>query len=144
MRDPRTIRAVPARRHAAHRSVLALALLGGLAVAAVPASAPAQESGAAPAPKPAPAAAQLDEATLDAFARASLEVDALGRKWRPKIAAAETQAQQEDLRQQALDEMAQAVQDEGMTIAAYNDIVEASRADAELAGRIEERRQSLQ
>lgn len=139
MRDCRPFPPTPEDRRTARRPALVLALLAGMMTAAMPGAVLGQQSGTT---QPS-ASVTIDDATLDTFARASIKIDALSQKWQPQIASAETPAEQQNLRRQAIGEMERAVQAEGMTVAAYNEIVEAARSDEALAQRIEQRRQAV-
>lgn len=84
----------------------------------------------------APAAAEYGEEELRAFAQASLEVQELNDKWIPRLSEAESQEEAQQLRSQATAEMAEAIQDEGLSLEDYNAIYDQARQDAELASQI--------
>lgn len=84
----------------------------------------------------APAAAEYGEEELRAFAQASLEVQELNDKWIPRLSEAESQEEAQQLRSQATSEMAEAIQDEGLSLEDYNAIYDQARQDAELASQI--------
>jgi len=96
-----------------------------------------------------PAAAQqaapsdYSEQDLEAFAAAALKVEALNEKWIPQIAEAETADENAAMRQRAMEEMRDAVREEGLTIQEYNGIYDAAQKNPEVMSTIEEHRDSL-
>lgn len=86
---------------------------------------------------------QFTDEQLRSFAAASIEVESLHQRWAPQIAAAETPDAQADIRAQAMEEMGQAVQAEGLTVDEYNEIVSAIRADPETAQTVVQYRSEL-
>ncbi|SHI89085.1 DUF4168 domain-containing protein [Wenxinia saemankumensis] len=119
------------------RTALALTLAG--AMGAAPLAALAQEAETAPGATTAPApltAAEIDDATLAAFADAVVAVEEIRASWEPRIAEAET-ADQQGLVEQAGNEMIAAIEDtEGLTLEEYVAVNEAAAQDPELAERI--------
>lgn len=97
-----------------------------------------------------PVAAQSDppvgftEEELQAFAAASLEVEEVRAKWEPRLADAETAEETATLRQQAVEEMADAVRDQGLSVGQYNGIFAAAEQNPELMGTLQEYRNDLQ
>lgn len=87
---------------------------------------------------------KFSDEELKAFAAASLEVESLNEKWQPQIAGASGQEEQKQVRNQAMQEMAQAVRDEGLTVEEYNQIVGAMQADPNTARSVQEYRAELQ
>lgn len=102
----------------------------------------------ASAPTPAGAgdtpAERYGDGTLDAFAEASVAVEALAGTWRSRISAASGEAERARLRAQALKEMAAAAEQAGLTVSDYNRIVAAARDDPELVETIMARRAGLE
>lgn len=92
----------------------------------------------------APAAADYGEEELRAFALASLEVQDLNDKWVPRLSEAESQEEAQQLRSEATSEMADAIQDEGLSLEEYNAIYDQARQDAELASQIQNYQQEAQ
>lgn len=95
------------------------------------------------APQP-PAATEVDDATLQAFAQASLAIEEVITEWRPRIQQAEDEAEARDLRQEANQEVLSAVQTSGLDIEAYNQVAELAQANPAVASAIERYRNELQ
>src|SRR5690606_39001783 len=76
---------------------------------------------------------EFTEDELKSFAEASLQVEEIGSKWNPKISEAEDKADEEVLREQAMDEMVTAVQQKGLSVDRYNRIALAVQSDPEIA-----------
>jgi hypothetical protein len=97
-----------------------------------------------------PAAAQqsapteISQEQLAAFAAAAQRVQELNQKWIPQINQAESDAENAQMREQAMQEMTAAVRDEGLTVEEYNQIYDAAQRSPEVMQQIEEHRQSLQ
>lgn len=81
---------------------------------------------------------------LEAFATASLRVEELNAKWMPQLSEAETAEDNAAIRNQALEEMNEAVRDEGLTVQEYNGIFDAAQQDPRLMQVVEELRQEMQ
>ena len=81
---------------------------------------------------------------LDAFAAAAHEVTALQREYGARMDEAGSPEQAADLRRQAGEEMAQAVEEQGLTPEEYNAILQAAQADPTLYAMIVERLQAAQ
>jgi hypothetical protein len=96
-----------------------------------------------------PAAAQqaapgaYSEQDLEAFAAAALKVEELNEKWIPQIAEAKTADENAAMRERAMEEMREAVKEEGLTVEEYNGIYDAAQRDPEVMKTIEEHRDSL-
>jgi hypothetical protein len=135
------------------RSVLALsvaALVAGPAASAfaqtdvqpqpaAPMEAPATE---APATMEAPAApaASIDDAKIESFVVAFLQVDEINRSYAPQLQAAGSEEEQQEVRQQAGEAMVQAVESaQGITVEEYNTIIETAQTDPGLAQQINEK-----
>jgi hypothetical protein len=97
-----------------------------------------------------PAAAQqsapteISQEQLAAFAAAAQRVQELNQKWIPQINQAESDAENAQMREQAMQEMTAAVRDEGLTVEEYNQIYDAAQRSPEVMQQIEEHHQSLQ
>ncbi len=73
---------------------------------------------------------QFSDAKLRSFAVAALEVRDIIENWRPRIEGAESKDERDNLRQQANAELHTAVkQSDGISVAEYQQIVQAARAD---------------
>jgi esterase/lipase len=118
-------------------SLIALSVLG-LAVGPLAAgSAAAQTEAEPPATMEAPAAAAFDEPTLQSFVVAFLQVDEINRTYMPQMQEAVTPEEQQQIQQQATQEMVTVVENaEGISVEEYNTIIETAQTDPELAQRI--------
>jgi len=85
-----------------------------------------------------PPAQQLEPSQdqLKSFVSAALEVQQIRSKWQPRIQAADSAEQAQELQVQASTEMVSAVQDKGSTVDTYRAIAMAARDNPELASRI--------
>jgi hypothetical protein len=88
--------------------------------------------------------AKPDDSQLQSFAAATLEVERLNQEWADRIAAAENPEEQQALRNQALEQMASAVREEGLSVSEYNAIVEVVQADPEVAETVDQYRGDMQ
>jgi hypothetical protein len=84
---------------------------------------------------------QISEKEIETFAAAASEVRQLNRQWGPKLDAAmkESAEAAQTLRNQALQEMAQAVERKGMSVERYEQIFLAANSDADVRRRIVEK-----
>lgn len=121
------------------RGVMALASLLLLLTAF---SLPAYGQGTPPANPP--ASTEITDKELEAFASASLSVQVLNEKWQPRIAGATSAEENQRLREAAMDEMVNAVEDAGLSAVKYNMIAEAMRTDPEIAATVEKYRRQAQ
>lgn len=103
----------------------------------------AQESPAPAAPaappveQPAAPAVAVDDAKIDSFVVAFLEVDKIGKQYAPRLQEAQSQDEQAKVRQEAGAAMQQAVESQsGITVDEYNAIITQAQSDPELATRI--------
>ncbi|MCC5869432.1 MAG: DUF4168 domain-containing protein [Gammaproteobacteria bacterium] len=107
------------------------------------AAAAAERDYAAQAQQP---AVNIDDATLDQFANAFLEVQTIQTSASQEMEQVTDQAQAQDIQQRAQDEMVQAVIDTGLSVEDYNQIAQQMNTDAELRedimARLEEQRGS--
>lgn len=121
-------------------SVLGLAA-GPLAVSGAAAQDELQPPAAAeePTTMEAPATTSFDESTLRSFVVAFLQVDEINRNYLPQMQEADTPEAQQEVQQQATQEMVVAVENaEGISVEEYNSIIETAQADPELANQINE------
>lgn len=82
---------------------------------------------------------EYTEEQLESFVDAAVAVNDLIEDWRPRITAAESEEQAAQLREQANEELAEAIeQTEGMSLEEYQQIGQAAQADPELSERINE------
>lgn len=88
-----------------------------------------------------PQTTTVSDKEIDTFAAAATEVRQLNKQWSPKVQEAAKQSAEaaEKTRQQALGEMAQAVERKGMTVDRYQQIFEIAQADREVQRKIVER-----
>lgn len=82
-------------------------------------------------------AAPISEDQLKSYAVAAAEVQRISAKVQPRIQAAGTEAQKRQIQQQALDQMAQAVRKEGMSVQEYNEITQQVQTDPQLSQRVQ-------
>lgn len=121
------------------RAAVLAATLGFAGATAIPAL--AQETMEAPAAQ-APAeqtapAASYDEAKLQSFVVAFLQVDQINRTYAPQLQEAEGEEAQNTVREQASEEMVQAVESvDGITVEEYGTIIQQAQTDPALAEQI--------
>lgn len=87
-------------------------------------------------PGPEPGRAAIKEFTdeeLKSFAEASLQVERIGSKWNPRISDAGSKSDEEEMREQAMNEMVSAVQEKGLSVDRYNRIALAVQSDPDIA-----------
>jgi hypothetical protein len=96
-----------------------------------------------PAPPTDQQQAALPEKDIDAFAAAANEMRQLNDKWLPRVKAAGQRgaAAEQQVKNQALAEMKQAVERNGLTVARYNEIYEVAQGNPELRRQIQEKMQ---
>jgi len=102
----------------------------------LPVTAAAQQQPQAP--------ADITDSDLQSFAEAAAEVQALRQEWRPRLEAAEDEAEAAELQQQANMQMIAAVENSGITVDAYNQIAMAIQQNPELGEQVEEYMSELQ
>jgi hypothetical protein len=88
---------------------------------------------------PAPQAARVDDAELQKFAQAAGEIRELRRKWMPEVAAAERKGGPEaalKVEDEAYAEMIGAVENKGLSLQRFNQIVAMAQTDQELQERL--------
>ncbi|MCO6390410.1 DUF4168 domain-containing protein [Aliihoeflea aestuarii] len=115
------------------RNAILSAALGVSAMALTPAL--AQET--MEAPVEAPAGATYDEGKLQSFVVAFLQVDEINRTYAPQLQEAESEEAQGTVREEASQEMMQAVESvEGITVEEYGQIIQQAQTDPALAEQI--------
>ncbi|GAB4136672.1 MAG: hypothetical protein Tsb0016_01190 [Sphingomonadales bacterium] len=95
-------------------------------------------------PPPAQQQNNYSDEQLKSFAVASLRVDELNAAWAPKINEAGSTAESAAMRQEAMEEMMEAVRDEGLSVQEYNQINSAAQTDPAVADKVRDYRQNLQ
>lgn len=121
---------VPQGRHRAPLAMLgAVAML--LAAVAMPAAADQNAN------RQLSGQANYSEEELESFAAASLRVQKLNQEWVPKITSAKTPQESQTMRSKAVEQMTQAVRDEGLSLADYNGIYKAAKRDPKMAATIQ-------
>lgn len=98
---------------------------------------PALSQGTQPPQKGQQQAAPISEDQLKSYAVAAAEVQRISAKVQPRIQAAGTEGQKRQIQQQALDQMAQAVRKEGMSVQEYNEITQQVQTDPKLSQRVQ-------
>ncbi|MFP4127354.1 MAG: DUF4168 domain-containing protein [Alphaproteobacteria bacterium] len=111
-------------------TITAGAALLALGVAGLPAAAQDQ-------PSPAIEAEDITDEQLDQFAEAALAVNEIGREYGPELQSAEDEAEAEEIRAEAQEEMMQAVENEGLSLEEYNAIYAAAENDQEINSAIQ-------
>ena len=82
---------------------------------------------------------EYSDTKLQSFADAVLAVNAVVEQWRPQIQAAPSEADKQQMAEQANQEMRAAVEGtEGMTVEEYQAIAQAAQADPQLMARIDQ------
>jgi Domain of unknown function (DUF4168) len=114
-------------------TTIAFAVLGASWTPVV--SAQAQGS---PAVEPPQQTSSYSDTELKVFALAALNVQRIRNVYLPKLEAAQTPEQEWEVREAAADEMAQAIEGEGMTVGQYREISSQVRQRPELAKRVQE------
>jgi len=121
-------------------SLIALSVVGLAAGPLAVTGAAAQDETQPPATMEAPAATtDFDDDTLRSFVVAFLQVDEINRTYLPQMQEAETPEEQQEVQQQATQEMVLVVENaEGISVDEYNSIIETAQADPDLASEINE------
>lgn len=113
---------------------LALAAAVGLGTSGV---AVAQQQQQPQQQQQAPQAKDFDKAELEAFVEAQAEVSDISQDYQTKMQNADNPEAQASMRQEANQEMVQAVNDAGLDPSTYNSIAQAAQSDPQLAQKIE-------
>lgn len=90
------------------------------------------------------AALDVDEATIERFAMAKVEVQRMNRDLTQEMNAASDMTEAQELQRKAQEEMAQAVEEEGISVREYNEIATAMQQDPALAARINAKIEAIQ
>jgi hypothetical protein len=124
--------------------VAALALSAGLvaasaafAEAAPPAIQLAQEE--QPGQPEQPAVVQPDEEQLESFVTATVRIISIQQQAQQQMSASQEPEEQEQVRNQALQMIVAAVEDEGLSVDEYNGIVQQVESDPELGETVKQR-----
>lgn len=123
-----------------NRSILFLAAVaGGLLCMAAPAAQAQQQPQTAPGE--APQSQAVSDKEIETFAAAATEVRRLNKQWAPRLEAAanESKEAEEAVRRQALTEMAQAVEDKGMSVDRYEQIFTVAQSNGDVRRKIVDR-----
>ena len=111
-------------------AVAAALVAAALSLSAAPSMA-ADEQPNTVAPK-----AKISEKRLNDFVAAAKEVFAIRQKYAPQFKAAKDDTEKRQVVQSAQGEMKKAIQNRGMTVEQYNEVLVAAKDDKELADRI--------
>jgi acyl-coenzyme A synthetase/AMP-(fatty) acid ligase len=126
---------------ALNRSLLPVAILGAaLAGTSLPAAQAQQPKSPSP-PQQQPQQQMVSDQEIETFAAAATEVRLLNKQWAPKLDAAQKESPEaaQSVRNQALQEMAQAVERKGMSVERYEQIFTVARNDPEVRRKIVEK-----
>jgi len=121
--------------------LLAGALAAGMSIAG--ASLVAAQSSAPATTPPAAAAAAITDQELKSFAVAALEVKKINDSYRPRYQSAETPAAKEQVQREATEKMSSVVEEKGLSVDKYNQIVRVAQADPEVAKQIDDYARSM-
>jgi hypothetical protein len=117
--------------------IAALAALGMTFAAASTTSVPAQAQAQPAQQAPAATAETFSEDKLRSFAVATLQIQDVGQVYQPRIEAAESAEERQELAQEANTQMVQIVaQVDGITVPEYNEIAQAARANPDMMAQI--------
>ena len=112
-------------------AILALALNGAWMSATT-----AQTGGEAP---QAPEATQdLTEQQLRSYAVAALEIRRISQSYQPALQAAESEADQQAVQQEAVQKMTETLREKGISVEEYNRITSAAQADPGIASQVQQ------
>ena len=127
---------------ALNRSILSIAMTAVLMCGAVPAALGQQQPSGVQTRQP----QTVNDKDIQAFAAAAGDVRQINRNWTPKIQAASKEGPEAEqkARQDALAEMTQAVQKNGLSVDRYNQIADLADTDPEVNRKIKERMQKTQ
>lgn len=85
------------------------------------------------------AAADYSDAEIESFTAALLDVQEIGQEWTQRMQQAESEEEIQGMREQAQNEMINAIETHGLTVDEYNEIATAAQNDPELAEDIQQR-----
>ncbi len=88
--------------------------------------------------QPAAEQPQFDDATLELFASAFMQVGSIQQQYSASMGEAEDQQQMQSLQQEAQMKMAEAVRNSGLEVQTYNSIAQQLQSDTELQQRVME------
>ena len=114
-------------------TTIACAMLGASWAPVVSAQAPSS-----PAVQTPQQASSYSDTELKSFALAALSVQRIRNLYQPKLDAAKTPEQEQEVRKAATDEMVRAIEGEGMTVRQYREISTQMQQSPELAKRVQE------
>lgn len=107
------------------------------AMGAIPAAAVANDTVPDRMPLVLAQAADIDDATIEAFAAAQVRVEEIRNSYMPQYQAAETDEQRQQLSEAATQEMVEAVRETpDLTVEEYDAVIEAANQDPSIAERI--------
>jgi hypothetical protein len=112
-------------------TAITFAVLGIAWAPVAPAQAPT-----APVEAPPPVSSYTDT-ELKSFALAALDVERISAAYRPKLEAAKTAVEEQEVRSAASNEMLEAIQKQGMTVDKYREISRQVRESPEIAQRVQ-------
>ncbi len=87
---------------------------------------------------PAAAAAAISEQELKSFAVAALEVKKINDSYRPRYQSADTPAAKEQVQKEATEKMSSVVEEKGLSVDKYNQIVRVAQANPDVARQIDD------
>ena len=130
------------------KSILCQAVPIALAISlslGVGGTAQAQESGTNYSPPPEQNAEPLafDQNELKSFAKATIHVENISKKWLVQIAEAEDPTKQREMRQKANEELVEAVEGEKISIEKYNTILQTIKRSPDLRAKVEKLREEV-
>ncbi len=130
--------------------ILAGALAAGMTIAGATLVAAQSSNGARPSDRsagappdaritmpPVAAVAAISDQELKSFAVAALEVKKINDSYRPRYRSADTPAAKEQVQKEATDKMAAAVEQKGLSVDKYNQIVRVAQANPDVAQQID-------
>ncbi|WEX07053.1 DUF4168 domain-containing protein [Chelativorans sp. AA-79] len=124
------------------RNLLAAACLSAGVVVAAPALAQEPPQPSAPAAnqpsEPAAEAPAVSEEKLQSFVVAFAEVEKIKQEYSQRLQGAGSEGEQQQIQNEAGQKMLQAVQDKGISVDEYNQIIRAAQTDPALAERVTE------
>ncbi len=81
---------------------------------------------------------------LRSYALAALQVRDISRDFQPRLEEAETPEEQNTVREEAMEEMVSAVQEQGLSVQDYNTIYQAAQSDQQIAEKVSQYMQDAQ
>jgi hypothetical protein len=122
-----------------NRSLLSVAAI--VAAAAITAPAALVQAQQQPQGQQREPAAAVTDSDIVAFVAAATEVRQLNQSWVPRVqeAAKKGKKEEEEVRKQALEELTQAVQKNGLSVDRYQEIYAIAQSDPEVARKVREK-----